>query len=183
MKTNDLIMNKLSCSTGNFCFCVVDSFTAWREICWKCGQKRSSKECRGIFLTWHEKSAVIWIWRQMGPATCSSTSYYLLWFLSVSLASRLGSISVHCTRRGEEQGGRRTGLTSSITAPTARQPFETQRYKPDPQITFDNLVLSCYVLKRLIRNFWRTWLHLDASHSSHIFSLLLPYFSLDSLCT
>lgn len=66
---------------------------------------------------------------------------------------------------------------------TTRQSFETQWYEADPKITSDNLALSCHVLKRLIRNFWGTWLHLDASHSSHIFSLLLPYFSLDRLRT
>lgn len=38
------------------------------------------------------------------------------------------------------------------------QPFETWRYKPDSQITPDNPILSCHVLKCLIRVF--VWMHL-----------------------
>ena len=112
----------------------------------------------------------------MSLATCSSTSYYLLWFLSVFLASRLGSITVHSAYGGWGRRKRGMGLTSSITAQTARQPFETQWYKADPRITPDNLALSCHVLKRLIRNFWGTALYLDASHSSHIFFSGAPLF-------
>lgn len=111
----------------------------------------------------------------MCPATCNSTWHYLLWFLSVFLAGRVGSISMHCTYAGDR--GRGMGRTSSITVQAARQPFETQWYKADLWIKADNLALSWHVLKCLIYNFWETGLHFGCIlFISYLFFSVAPLF-------
>lgn len=107
---------------------------------------------------------------------CIAAQYYLLWFLSVSVASRLGSITVHSAYGGreleekEEWGSPLPSWLKQQDSPL--KPNDT-RLTPKSQLT-SPLILSCFKTphSQLLRN----GASLDASYSSHIFFSAAPLF-------
>ena len=163
-----------------------------------CSEEKSEKVQQEFFFFFFflppdvKKCAVILIWGQMGSATCSRTSYYLLWFLSVFLASRLGSITVHTAyggrewkRRKKKKKGRGSPLPSRLETALWNPMI---RGWPSNQGRWSRLILSCFKMPHSQTSEARRYIW-DASHSSRIFfffffsPLLLPYFSLDGLHT
>ena len=166
-----------------FCFRVNIALDFWfcqgGKICWKYVLRRSPRKfSRSFFFFFFflppdvKKCAVILIWGQMGSATCSRTSYYLLWFLSVFLASRLGSITVHTAyggrewkRRKKKKKGRGSPLPSRLETALWNPMI---RGWPSNQGRWSRLILSCFKMPHSQTSEARCYIW-DASHSSRIF--------------